>query len=258
MTENLAIQNNWIAPTPNRVKLDIATRFKEMSIDIGLIIRNHQGYHLHAEVIYQRKTYNTASITTAIKKCLLILMEKYIQQIDLQSASPLFLTIFLWAPPIPVNKPFAVHPIENSLSGRIHRNYDILLRHRHCLHIVVEVQFPVHHCMLTLSGVRKEYLTQVMSHPQALAQCKLTLTHLRLNITREAFNNTTGAAEYVANNEGTSVLFKVLSTFTFRDISLTKIESCPRRHRQALQVHVLCRLRGVHGGNPRPNALAKI
>ncbi|URE35833.1 prephenate dehydratase [Musa troglodytarum] len=159
----------------------------------------------------------------------------------------------------------AVLPVENSLGGSIHRNYDLLLRHR--LHIVGEVQMPVHHCLLALPGVRKEYLTRVMSHPQALAQCELTLTRLGLNVTREAFDDTAGAAEHVANNglrdtaaiasaraaelyglqvladgiqtsivfahdrEGTSVLFKVLSAFAFRDISLTKIESRPHRHR---------------------------
>ncbi|KAG6500457.1 arogenate dehydratase/prephenate dehydratase 6, chloroplastic-like [Zingiber officinale] len=185
----------------------------------------------------------------------------------------------------------AVLPVENSLGGSIHRNYDLLLRHR--LHIVGEVQLPVHHCLLALPGVRKEYLTRVMSHPQALAQCELTLTRLGLNVTRESFDDTAGAAEYVANNglrdtaaiasaraaelyglqvladgiqddsgnvtrfvmlarepiiprtdrpfktsivfaqdrEGTSVLFKVLSAFAFRDISLTKIESRPHRHR---------------------------
>uniref|UniRef100_A0A0E0FMJ9 Uncharacterized protein n=1 Tax=Oryza nivara TaxID=4536 RepID=A0A0E0FMJ9_ORYNI len=35
--------------------------------------------------------------------------------------------------------------------------------------------------------------------------------------------------------EGTSVLFKVLSAFAFRDISLTKIESRPHRHRHPIQ-----------------------
>jgi arogenate/prephenate dehydratase len=57
----------------------------------------------------------------------------------------------------------AVLPIDNSLSGSIHWNYGLLLRHR--LHIVGEVQLPVHHCLLALLGVRKEYLTRVISHP---------------------------------------------------------------------------------------------
>ncbi|XP_059300383.1 arogenate dehydratase 1 [Lycium ferocissimum] len=184
----------------------------------------------------------------------------------------------------------AVLPVENSLGGSIHRNYDLLLRHR--LHIVGEVQLPVHHCLLALPGVRKEYLTRVISHPQALAQCELTLTNLGLNVAREAVDDTAGAAEYIAANnlrdtaaiasaraaelyglqileegiqddssnvtrfvmlarepiiprtdrpfktsivfahdKGTSVLFKVLSAFAFRNISLTKIESRPHRNR---------------------------
>ena len=36
---------------------------------------------------------------------------------------------------------------------------------------------------------------------------------------------------FAHDKEGTSVLFKVLSAFAFRDISLTKIESRPHRHR---------------------------
>ena len=68
----------------------------------------------------------------------------------------------------------AVLPVENSLGGSIHRNYDLLLRHR--LHIIGEVQLPVHHSLLVLPGVWKEYLTRVISHPRALAQCELTLT----------------------------------------------------------------------------------
>nr|AGH32500.1 arogenate dehydratase/prephenate dehydratase [Papaver somniferum]AXK16191.1 arogenate dehydratase/prephenate dehydratase [Papaver somniferum] len=183
----------------------------------------------------------------------------------------------------------AVLPVENSLGGSIHRNYDLLLRHR--LHIVGEVQLPVHHCLLVLPGVRKEYLNRVISHPQALSQCELTLTKLGLNVAREAVDDTAGAAEFIASNnlrdtaaiasaraaelyglqiladgiqddlgnvtrfvmlarepiiprtdrpfktsivfahdKGTSVLFKVLSAFAFRNISLTKIESRPHRN----------------------------
>ncbi|XP_010510722.1 PREDICTED: arogenate dehydratase 3, chloroplastic-like isoform X2 [Camelina sativa] len=183
----------------------------------------------------------------------------------------------------------AVLPVENSLGGSIHRNYDLLLRHR--LHIVGEVQFPVHHCLLALPGVRKEFLTRVISHPQGLAQCEHTLTELGLNVAREAVDDTAGAAEFIAANnvrdtaaiasaraaeiygleiledgiqddasnvtrfvmlarepiiprtdrpfktsivfaheKGTCVLFKVLSAFAFRNISLTKIESRPNHN----------------------------
>lgn len=58
----------------------------------------------------------------------------------------------------------AVLPIENSVGGSIHRNYDLLLRHR--LHIVGEVQLQVNHCLLGLPGVKKEELKRVVSHPQ--------------------------------------------------------------------------------------------
>uniref|UniRef100_A0A2C9V655 arogenate dehydratase n=1 Tax=Manihot esculenta TaxID=3983 RepID=A0A2C9V655_MANES len=91
-----------------------------------------------------------------------------------------------------------VLPVENSLGGSIHRNYDLLLRHR--LHIVGEVQLPVHHCLLALPGVRKENITQVISHPQALAQCELSLSKLGLNAAREAVDDTAGAAQHIAAN----------------------------------------------------------
>lgn len=132
----------------------------------------------------------------------------------------------------------------------------------------------------------------MISHPQALAQCEMTLTKLGLNVTRESAHNTAGAAEFIAKNNlrdtaaiaseraaslyglnilannihddsnnvtrfvmlarepiipridrpfrtsivfahdnGTSVLFKVLSIFAFRNINLTKIESRPHRLR---------------------------
>ncbi|KAJ1297643.1 hypothetical protein BS78_01G392900 [Paspalum vaginatum] len=89
----------------------------------------------------------------------------------------------------------AVLPLENSLGGSIHRNYDLLLRHS--LHIVGEVRLAVRHCLLANPGVKIENLNSAMSHPQALAQCEHTLTKLGIEH-REAVDDTAGAAKFVA------------------------------------------------------------
>ncbi|RDY09580.1 Arogenate dehydratase/prephenate dehydratase 1, chloroplastic, partial [Mucuna pruriens] len=88
----------------------------------------------------------------------------------------------------------AVLPIESSVAGSIHRNYDLFLRHR--LHIVGEVQLLINHCLLGLAGVRKEELKSVMSHPQALIQCKKTLTDL--GVANIGVDDTAAAAKTVA------------------------------------------------------------
>ncbi|XP_028755241.1 arogenate dehydratase/prephenate dehydratase 1, chloroplastic-like [Neltuma alba] len=90
----------------------------------------------------------------------------------------------------------AVLPIENSVGGSIHRNYDLLLRHR--LHIVGEVQLQVNHCLLGLPGVKTEELKRVVSHPQALAQCEVMLNNL--HVIKVGSPDTAGAARTVASN----------------------------------------------------------
>ena len=59
-------------------------------------------------------------------------------------------------------------PIENSVGGSIHRNYDLLLEHE--LPIVGETELTVVHNLLALPGTPIEAIRRVFSHPQALAQ----------------------------------------------------------------------------------------
>lgn len=64
---------------------------------------------------------------------------------------------------------YACLPIENSLGGSIHENYDLMLRYD--LTIVAEHEFRVNHCFLVKPGVKREDIKYAISHPQALAQC---------------------------------------------------------------------------------------
>lgn len=67
-------------------------------------------------------------------------------------------------------------PLENSLGGSIHRNYDLLLRYD--LFIIGEIQIPIAHHLITLPGVTLAEVQTVHSHPQALAQCEHSLSRV--------------------------------------------------------------------------------
>jgi prephenate dehydratase len=89
-------------------------------------------------------------------------------------------------------------PLENSIGGTIHRNYDLLLDHER-LSITGEVQIDVVHCLQALPGTRISDISVVYSHPQALAQCEKYLRGL--GVTVEAVYDTAGGAKLVREQQ---------------------------------------------------------
>lgn len=88
-----------------------------------------------------------------------------------------------------------VLPVENSLAGSIHRNYDLLLRHE--LFIVGEVQLPIAHQLIALPGVALGDVKKVYSHPQALAQCEHSITTLLPQAERVVTYDTAGSIKMI-------------------------------------------------------------
>src|SRR5262245_5056586 len=85
-------------------------------------------------------------------------------------------------------------PLDNSQAGSINETYDLFLRHG--LHLVGETVVRVDHCLLALPGSAIDELREVISHPQAIAQCEEFLS--ALDATVRAEYNTAGAAKKIA------------------------------------------------------------
>jgi prephenate dehydratase len=96
---------------------------------------------------------------------------------------------------------YGLIPIENSLAGSIHRNYDLLLRND--LWITGETYLRVEHCLIGLPGASKGHIREVLSHPQALAQCEGYLRGLNVNAT--AAYDTAGAVRLIREQGDPSI-----------------------------------------------------
>ena len=92
----------------------------------------------------------------------------------------------------------AILPLENSISGSVTPNYDLLARMT--LAIVGEEIQEVDHCLLALQDVPVSKIRRVFSHPVALAQCGRFLSTL-VNCQVEAFTDTAMSARRIREDQ---------------------------------------------------------
>lgn len=92
------------------------------------------------------------------------------------------------------NCDYGMVPIENSLTGSIHRNYDLLLQFP--LSVVGEQYLRISHCLIGVPGTSLERIKKVISHPQALAQCQQFLASLQ-GVATEPVYDTAGSVKMV-------------------------------------------------------------
>ncbi len=97
---------------------------------------------------------------------------------------------------------FGVLPVENSAAGSVTEVYSLILRYR--FYIVGAKQLRVEHCLAT--AVPDSPVTTVISHPQALSQCREYIA--RKGFSAREFSNTAAAAEYAGRKreKGLAVL----------------------------------------------------
>jgi prephenate dehydratase len=91
-----------------------------------------------------------------------------------------------------------VVPIENSLAGSIHTNYDLLLSRD--VHIVGETYLRIEHTLMAHPTTSLRRLKKIRSHPQALAQCSAFLS-AHPSIAVEPYFDTAGAAKSIMDEQ---------------------------------------------------------
>lgn len=93
---------------------------------------------------------------------------------------------------------YGILPIENSTAGSVNQIYDLMKEHK--FYIVRSVRVKIDHSMLVKSGTRREDISEVYSHEQALAQCEKYLDRYP-GAERIICSNTAAAAKLVAESD---------------------------------------------------------
>ncbi len=93
---------------------------------------------------------------------------------------------------------YGVLPIENSSAGSVNQVYDLMKAHK--FYIVRSIRLPISHNLVVNKDTKKEDIKEIVSHEQALSQCKGYLEQFP-NAKITACANTAIASKMVAESE---------------------------------------------------------
>lgn len=108
----------------------------------------------------------------------------------------------------------AVIPIENTLHGAVHENYDLLLKNQ--FSITAETNVRIVHNLIGPPGLTSAKVTKVYSHPVALNQC-LQFFEKHPEVEKEAFYDTAGSVKMIMAErpEGAAAIASELAAETY-------------------------------------------
>lgn len=93
--------------------------------------------------------------------------------------------------------------VENSLYGSIHETYDQLIRHNFA--IIGEIQLHIHQNLIVKPGTSIGNITEALSHPAALDQCRDWLADNLPQAKISSIYDTAGAVALVAQSDNNSL-----------------------------------------------------
>ncbi len=130
--------------------------------------------------------------------------------------------------------PYGVVPVENSTEGVVSHTLDMFVRSE--LKINAEILLEIEHNLLSLSG-RMEDVRKIVSHPQALAQCRQWLEENLPDIALVDVSSTALAAQMAAEDESVAAIAgEVAASLYGLKIVKQKIEDNPNNFTRFLVI----------------------
>jgi prephenate dehydratase len=95
----------------------------------------------------------------------------------------------------------AVVPIENALEGSVRATLDTLAAEAPDVRIEAQVTYPIRHCLIARAEIPLDRIERLVSHPQAVSQCRRFVTAEVPQAVRAAAASTADAVRQVSAEE---------------------------------------------------------